>query len=334
MRKKIGKLNIYIDEKIELLGIVQYLSNYGERYPFLVTIEENLYTKKVNKYFESIKGHSVISKFEELSYDGFDFHIPPEFMLHLNENLDIKNSFDDELLERSSGIDEAKNFIKLLKNFSSTSNFKEFIIENQIFYDEIIHKFTRIIDGIDYIKILEEYFGEAKKSYNLIPVPLFSHGNYGIKVKDSDGQENIYAILAGFHLEDMLTKELIINLLWHEFSHSFVNHLADVFEDESSTLDVYFKSMDKFISKTPYNELKYFLGELIVRAITIRLIYRNISEDLAYEFIKRDKEFGFIHIEELCNKLKEYEENREIYKSFKSFYKEILLFLKTLPPVN
>jgi hypothetical protein len=246
-------------------------------------------------------------------------------MIHLSENLNIEIPFDNELLERSSGIKEAENFIRLLNSFSNSCNFKKFFMENQMFYNEIVAKFIKIIDKLDYIKILEEYFGESKKSYNLIPVPLFSQGNFGVNVKEDDNEENIYAILAGFHIEDMLTKELIINLLWHEFSHSFVNQLADVFKDEVLDLDIYFKSMDKYISKTPYNDLKYFLGELIVRAVTIRLIHRNISEDLANEFIKKDKEFGFIHIEELSNKFKEYEENRKSYKNFKSFYTEVLL---------
>ena len=196
MRETIGKLNIYVDERIELLAVVQYLSNYGERYPFLVTIEENLYTNKVDEYFKNIKEDDVISKFEELSNEGFNFHIPPQFMLHLSENLNIEIPFDNELLERSSGIKEAENFIRLLNSFSNSCNFKKFFVENQMFYNEIVAKFIKIIDKLDYIKILEEYFGESKKSYNLIPVPLFSQGNFGVNVKEDDNEENIYAILA------------------------------------------------------------------------------------------------------------------------------------------
>ena len=334
MRETIGKLNIFVDERIELLSVVQYLSNYGEQYPFLVTIEENLYTRKVDEYFKYIKKDDVISKFEELSNNGFDFHVPIKFMLHLNENLNIRIPFDNEILERGSGIVELESFIRLLKSVSNSCDFNKFFIRNQMFYNELVNKFINIIGNFDYIKILEEYFGDTKKSYSVIIVPLFSQGNFGINVKANDNEENIYAILAGFHIEDMLTKELIINLLWHEFSHSFVNQLADVFEEEVLNLDIYFKSMEKYIVKTPYNELKYFLGELIVRAVTIRLISRNISEDLANEFIKKDKEFGFIHIEELSNKLKEYDENRDKYRDFKSFYKEILLFLRALPKIN
>lgn len=334
MRETIGKLNICVDEKIELLSVVQYLSNYGEQYPFLVTIEENLYTRKVDEYFKHIKKYDVISKFEELSNNGFDFHVPIKFILHLSENFNIRIPFDNEILERGSGAVELESFIRLLKSVNNSCDFNKFFIENQIFYNELVNKFINIIGDFDYIKILEEYFGESKKSYSLIIVPLFSQGNFAVNVKENDKEENIYAILAGFHIEDMLTRELIINLIWHEFSHSFVNKLADVFEEEVFNLDIYFKSMDKYIGKTPYNELKYFLGELIVRAVTIRLINKNISEDLANEFIKKDKEFRFIHIEELSNKLKEYEENRHKYKEFKSFYKEILLFLRSLPKIN
>ena len=330
MRETIGKLNINVDERIELLSVVQYLSNYGERYPFLVTVEQNSYTEKVDEYFKNQKEHSVISKFEELSNEGFNFHIPPEFMLHLDNNLDVYIPFNNELIERSSGISEVEDFIRLIKSFNSEYDFKNFFTGNKNFYSELVSKFTEKIDNLDYIEILEDYFGETKKSYNLLPVPLFSHGNFGIRVKENDVEENIFAILAGFHIEDTLTKELVINLLWHEFSHSFVNQLADTFEDEVLGIDGYFKSMDKYISKTAYNDLKYFLGELIVRAITIRLVSRNISENLANEFIRKDKEFGFIHIEELTNHLKVYEENRIQYKDFKSFYKEILLFLETL----
>lgn len=47
-----------------------------------------------------------------------------------------------------------------------------------------------------------------------------------------------------------------------------------------------------------------------------------------------EKADGFFYIEPICNKLVEYEENRDRYKNFEDFYPEIITVFKELSEKN
>ncbi|SHF17396.1 protein of unknown function [Caldanaerobius fijiensis DSM 17918] len=334
MNEKLGKLNITIDPRMELLAIVQYFSKYADRFYGLVTRERDIYTDRVMDYFQQYKNHAIINLFDDMSLNGFNFDAPPASILYLSNPplLKEKFPFDEYVIRRAGGREKLENFIDLLRDFSEKTQFISFFEDNnnQIFYKQVISSVMQKINNLDYISILEDYYGYGKGSYNIILVPLFSNGNYGHQIKDNEGQEHIYAILNASHVEDRITKELLINLLWHEFSHSYINPITEENWKQVSQYNKMFDPIKETMDKLAYSTWETCVNEHIVRAITVRLICLHIDSDEGKTLLEDEVKNGFIYIKELCKLLEHYENHRNIYPTFKEFYREIIKFFSEI----
>ena len=87
-----------------------------------------------------------------------------------------------------------------------------------------------------FIPALEEYYGDAKTSYNIILMPFFK-SKWGMGWETSaSGKKNIYNITSPFNAQVVFRNKAvqvgfdnsneIANLSIHEFGHSFVNTLT------------------------------------------------------------------------------------------------------------
>ena len=72
-----------------------------------------------------------------------------------------------------------------------------------------------------------------------------------------------------------------------------------------------------------YGTWMYCLNEHIVRAVTSRIIYINDNE-LGEKALKYERDIGFVYVDQIFDKLIEYENKRVIYPSFDSYYLELL----------
>ncbi|MCG4587343.1 DUF4932 domain-containing protein, partial [Anaerosalibacter bizertensis] len=77
------------------------------------------------------------------------------------------------------------------------------------------------------------------------------------------------------------------------------------------------------MEKEAYGDWESCLNEHIIRAITARFNYKK-DKSLGDNTIEWEKENGFIYIDKLLEKLDEYDNNRDIYPTFESFYPELL----------
>ncbi|MCJ7507636.1 MAG: DUF4932 domain-containing protein, partial [candidate division Zixibacteria bacterium] len=65
-------LVITVDSRIELLGVVQFLSDYGERYG-LITQYDFPYKNDVREHFQQYANHPAVKLFAKMSAQGFSF---------------------------------------------------------------------------------------------------------------------------------------------------------------------------------------------------------------------------------------------------------------------
>ena len=68
-----------------------------------------------------------------------------------------------------------------------------------------------------------------------------------------------------------------------------------------------------------YGEWPICLNEHLVRAVTIRLAYLD-NKEAGKQALKEEERKGFIYIDCLTDRLIEYENNRDRYPTFESFY--------------
>jgi hypothetical protein len=322
------KLNITIDPRIELLAAVQSQSDYSEKFSLLTSL--NLYYKKdMEQTFKPYADHGAVKLFQEMSHIGFSFDAPPTVMLHLSPppELAVELPFSDYLITRAGGSDKLMRFIEQLRDFSEKSRFMDFFQRNKEFFQKTVQSVEDNFRDIDFIGVLEGYYGQKQHSYNIILAPMFN-GNYGPRICRKDGTYDIFNIVSPRQIKDGVlyfgNKDNFEHLAWHEFSHSFVNPLGEKYREELMKYASLFEPIRSKMDASAYSNWLTAVNEHIVRAVTTRLNYLHKSKQDGDRVMTMEKMYGFAYVEALCKKLELYEKNRDEYPTFTSFYPRLV----------
>lgn len=133
--------NLIVDPRIELLAVIQMLSNYDQRFG-LMTRHDTSYKHDVLEYFHVYKDHAVIHLFDRMSAAGFAFHVPPLAMLHLSPppSLRVQEPFTDYLKAKAGGERQLKQFLEALRDFSRKTQFTVFFRAHQGLFTQMVAK--------------------------------------------------------------------------------------------------------------------------------------------------------------------------------------------------
>jgi len=336
------RLNVVVDARLELLAVVQLLSNYGERLG-LITRYDFPYNRNVVEYFSPYKNHRAVQLFAEMSKSGFSYDAPPAAMLYLSDPPDLNTQLPltDYLSRRAGGEKRLNQFVSLLRDFASRTQFTTFFKSHQETYRQIVaNARTKLVvslpnpmEGIDYIGTLENYYGMKHHSYNIILVPLFV-GGYGHRVERADGTCDIYNICGPINIENDLpvfgTVESFRDLAWHEFGHSFVVPTMGKLHISISKYSSLYEPISDTMKKQAYGSWETCVNEHLVRAVATRLAYQQIGKEAAEKTLLYEKTRGFFYVEALCKRLEQYENQRDKYRTFADFSPELIAVFKEL----
>lgn len=85
VRTSVGKLNVSVDPRTELLGVIQIMADYP-----LVT-KNSPYSNEVKAYFEPMKDSKAVEVTRMLLQEyGFSYDAPVDFILRLSQPLQLK----------------------------------------------------------------------------------------------------------------------------------------------------------------------------------------------------------------------------------------------------
>lgn len=326
-------LEIKVDPRIELLAVVQLISNYGERYQ-LISRYDYPYKRDVAEYFSPYDDHAVVDLFIKMSIEGFNFDAPPTAMLYLSEppNLEIMIPFTDYLNKRAGGGERLIRFVENLRDFCIISNFNGFYETHKGTYMRSIELAKNTMGSIDYIGALESYFGLKNNSYTIILAPLFHPGGFGPRMKREDNTYDIYNICGPMGLNNGIPTfgdaSGFEHLVWHEFGHSFVNPIMETYEEQIERYSLLFDPTAEIMKKQAYDNWKTCVNEHVVRAITARLVFLERGKEAGAQALINEKRKGFFYIDELCESLKQYENNRDEYPSFADYAPKLINVFK------
>ena len=328
------RLNVVVDARLELLAVVQLLSNYGERLG-LITRYDFPYKRDVVEYFPPYKNHHAVQLFAEMSKSGFSFDAPPAAMLYLSDppGLNTQLPFTDYLNGRAGGQKRLNQFVSSLRDFANQTKFMEFYKSHQGVYQQIVTNAWMKMESVDYIGTLESYYGMKHNSYNIILVPLFV-GGYGHRVERPDGACDIYNICGPINIENDLpvfgTVESFRDLAWHEFGHSFVVPTMGKLHSSISKYSSLYEPISDTMKKQAYGAWEICVNEHLVRAVAARLAYQQISKEAPERTLLYEKTRGFFYVEALCKRLEKYENERNKYRTFADFSPELIDVFKEL----
>lgn len=346
--KEFNNINMIVDPRIELLSVIIYLCPDYNESTKSITPENLSYKKDVEERFNKFKNHKAVKIFRSMfNNNGFSYDAPPTAMLFLSNtpNLTLREDIDKQdyvytqCMERAGGEKKFLKFVEALNDFCAETNFYEFYNEHLDYYNKIIDNTVNNLEDIDYVSQVEKYYGKEQRGYNIVLNGMLYANNYGPKIKNKDGSYDLYSILGSRGIKNdvpVFSDDVYFKyIVRHEFGHSFVNYLATENIKEVNKYSKLYEPIKADMEKQAYSTWETCLNEHIVRAVVIRITDIYGTKEEADKYLKMEKERGFIYVEDIIDLLKkEYEPNRDKYKTFEDFYPQILKLLDKLMQKN
>ncbi|MDY7107870.1 MAG: DUF4932 domain-containing protein [Planctomycetota bacterium] len=326
-----SSLVVQADPRIELLAAVQAISDYGDR-TGLITRHDFPYKRQLIAHFEHFRGHRAVTLFQTMAREGFSFDAPVSAVLHYGPPPELAPiaPCNDEVVRRAGGRARLDAFFDALRDFAEVSSFMEFHEAHEPFYEEIARNVSSKVDAGD-VAMLEDYYGVKQHGYRIIPAPLFHPGGFGPRIAHEDGRSDIFSVCGPRGAENDLpvfgTSDDFRYLVWHEFSHSFVNPVVDAHGEQVDARLKLMAPIGEAMRRQAYPQWRTCVYEHIVRAATCRFAFRTRGEAAGQKAVADEKKRSFLYIEPLCARLAEYEEQREEYPTLHDFFPELLAAL-------
>lgn len=266
------KLNITIDDRIETLYSIAYFDNY-----FLVNKHANIYKNTLDQKLKTLKNHRAVALFDSISKKyNFSYYRPVEWILQHSDFPDLKKT-KNKLDENDETITKGKEYLldefkKELIKFNKDSLFQKYLkgikpINEKVIETVLESKSIKFLP--DY---LEDYYGTKLSSYNLIISPLLHSGGFNSEIINEKGEREVYAIIGPngeINFYPHFDKDYLeMDMILHEFGHSFVNPLTDKYVNQIENLKnkYYNEKLQKNGKNQGYSKWKYVFNEILLRS--------------------------------------------------------------------
>ncbi len=320
-----SKLTVEVDKRMELYFVTAYMSD--SFFKKWITVNDANYAKEMESYFAAFKSHPAVTFFEQTWKRDMSSYIPPEIMIYLSSNLEEQKQLKipQDVIDHLGGNDKKDEFIRNIQDFSKASNFDEFYKLHQDYYTSLSSRVLELMKKKSCISKLTAFYGTEQNHYYTLLVPLLGPGNgYGPSLPAENGKLDVYLLFSPYQND-----EQILNMVWHEFGHSFVNPVvarnSALVNERSDLYDPIASSMQPL-----YSDWENALSEHLVRVNTTELIKSEYGKRTARQHISAHESQGFIYMKPLTELIKKYEKNRRDYPSFESYFPQILDKIKTM----
>tara|TARA_R110002051_G_scaffold181774_1_gene251272 strand:+ start:43468 stop:44901 length:1434 start_codon:yes stop_codon:yes gene_type:complete len=313
-----------VDKRVELLTIIARLAEFDE-YCSTPLIK---YGRDIDDFFKGHKNHKVVSIFKQLREEqGLGYDAVMSMAVHLNPppTLTPKVEITIDVLDNRWGNNEIiQEFLQQLQDFYNTTNCELFFKQQSQLYTTSEQRFQTLLNKVDF-GWYQKFYGELPNgTFNLF-IRLHSKGSYGASVTLPNGSKDIYAILSTSEADETglpVYGENRLGTIIHEFNHSFINHLffQNIAKFETSG-KIIFDKVSGQLKKFGYGNWESTVIESLANAAEARYLFDAETDDkLARKNLLIDQHRGFYWIDELVDLLGAYNQNRNIYPTFSSFF--------------
>jgi hypothetical protein len=301
------KINVQVNPYLEFINSILLTSRYNEitktfiGYGLMVE-DENKYTIAIKNFFKPYANNPIYTKIEELIPNGFTFSRPVELMLSLGNSSDFSRQYllTELCIQYCGGIDTIDDLLKQLKTFWEKTGYAEFFESVKDVYDPIVRRVVEFLSEYPFVDIIESEFGQSQK--------------------DTE-KSDLFSVFSTYDFS------LSPAVLFHEYSHPFINPLTD------KNYDIAQKYIDSYEElkhyKLPnfqsgYGDLKECINEHLVRAMSIHLLNKINQTELVNKLLNNDLYCGYKFIPQILEHYDYYDMNRNKYNTFEQFYPELL----------
>jgi hypothetical protein len=328
------KLVVSMDERMEMLNVIQYLSEY----PILNQNDSLRYKRDIARYFSGFRDHEAVKLHRSIYRRMFGFDAPVTYMLHQSvPGFEPVADFSKDDIE-SYGFDVNRDTLRLLmhafKDFYRQSRFKEFFQSQRPFYQSICRQVEDSLNRYDVIGTMERHYGQRKQAYKVLLCPLMHDGGYAVDVA-TKGRHEYYAVTGPMSdtigsMPQFDAQVLLSELVLHEFSHNFCNPVVDKYWDRLKDLSCLMKPIVAAMKEQGYSTWKVCLYEHLVRANEIVLNEQRFGRERADELYREFLEEGhWIYLKGMLPILREqYIRNRKRYPQLEGVMPMLVKYLE------
>ena len=326
-----NQITVGVFPAVELISIIQTISNYPSVLGFLMAQDSSVYRTDVINHFQPYKEHPVVRMFDRLSSQPrmLNFSAPSNIMLYTGKSLQLREDIelDDFVINRAGGMDSLKVFLDLLRDFAVQSSFNEFFSESQDFYSGVVDNALKNLGPVNYIDELESFYGMAQNAYYIVLVSLYNHVGFGNSILCENSRRELYNTLGPQKISENVPffgdQHYMKHMIRHEFSHPFINPLTEKYWDYLKDYASKFDSIPETARQKVCGDWQECVNEFTIRAITTQLAY-NESEKAGLQEYEREKSRGVSYLDPLLESIRFYQQNREKYPTLETYYLKIL----------
>jgi hypothetical protein len=322
------KIMVSVDPRVELIGIVFRLAgnpefNSGTLRPYVKAIERQFGDFDQH---EAVRLAARLRNTRSMSCDG-----PMSLAVHIDSDYRLRETpekWPGTLDERWTE-EETAEFLTELRQFASDTKFDEFFQAHRGFYDEGKQSCKRCMSQLDLENWLLGFFG-VEDPGDLRLVLGFVNGfcSYGCQVMTGPIREE-YAIVGMRPFDADNTVIFLPQSLGtaaHEFCHSFANPVLDKYMNQLRPAGERLFAAQPAVRAGGYQRWESVMYETVVRGCVGSWVRQRAAEYMG-SFLQDEVNAGFVWTEDVTNLFKNYENNRDQYPTFESFFPEFVTFL-------
>ena len=328
VQKRVNGVNISVEPKIELMGILITLSDESsiDRFKRLFEFGDNNdeYVNMIKKEFSYLYETGLIDRFNKIK-DKYRLHYqePIKLVLMLDDEFDHK-SLEAYCYEKPE--QDFYDFVSELKELYESPKFIDFFNNNRERYSNWVDSLAPFYEKYNILDAISTYCGDNYRNLELYSnlIAFETNGGYGIYLEDGAHYCN-RASSSQYTVDNNLFAsqniDFKLKIVIHEFLHGIINPLTDKYKIFTHDSD-YLEKTDS-LRFSGYGTDYSLANETIVRAITIKICSNIIKEIDPETLLNSENERGFVCIKDVYNMLSEYENNRGVYNNIDSFYEKI-----------
>lgn len=320
-----GRIAVTIDARLELAGAAQSLAPDASR-PEGFSAPDIPYARALKKALAGFKDHPAVRIHAEPKIRSFNFSDRGQVLLRLSPPPELSERLTVQyaLAARAGGAESLRRWLEALRDLSRVSRFPEILAKEEDKLAAAADGFRAAEDKQDYLGTLEAYAGlPLLGTYAVHLSPFAATGGVAnvVAVRE-DGTMEIASVIGPEMTENGLDfwSRRVPGTLWHEAAHGVLDGLGDLYAeriDRGSALHAR-------IGWPCYGAWNQCVKEHVVRAVMLRLLAREISEEAMEEQLRFEKEAHYPYMRALLKALKAYEDDRVRYPTLADYYPRLL----------
>lgn len=321
-------IEITVDNRTELLGILLLISDYNKTHAKLIEECSNKeYREKIFSKFNRFKNEKAVILLNKIFKTlNFSYDAPVSLFLQLNEDFTFDKLDMYPYENRLNKSQLVLDFLREIPDFAKKIDFESYYNSNKDFYNKIIEETIETIDMDRVLSFISSFYkmdiSNIKFVVNLLPYT--TNGNFG-----TNHNNVTYSNLG---LKKCQKDELTFirdqdfgTLILHEFSHSVINPLTDKY---STIKGKAFADIWDIMCNKAYGSVEAIINEHIIRSIEIfylkNIVKTKESVEFANQRLQREKEGGFKYIQACLDSIENYFKDIDSYENFEQYFPNLL----------